>query len=148
MPDGQLRHFCEPPTATSISLASTSTAEPPSVTTASTMNSAPCAWASVPSGSSGCCTPVDVSPWTAISIRAGPLDSAARTASGSTAVPHSLRTHVTLAPCRSAISPHSRPKRPHSAMTTRSPGSVNDAMAASSPARPVPETGNVQVFCV
>ena len=33
-------------------------------------------------------------------------------------------------------------------MTTRSPGSVKDAMAASSPARPVPETGNVQGFCV
>ena len=63
-------------------------------------------------------------------------------------MPHSLRTHATLAPCRSAISPHSRPKRPHSATTTRSPGSVNDAMAASSPARPVPDTGNVKGFCV
>ena len=62
MPEGQLRHFCEPPTATSTSLPSTSTAQPPIVTTASTMNSAPCAWASAASGASGCSTPVEVSP--------------------------------------------------------------------------------------
>ena len=62
--------------------------------------------------------------------------------------PHSARTGTTSAPQRSAISMRSRPKRPHSPTTTRSPGSTRETMAASSPARPVPGTGKARAFSV
>src|SRR5262249_53160324 len=57
-------------------------------------------------------------------------------------------TAETRAPQRSAISISSSPKRPHSPTTTRSPGSTTDVMAASSAARPAPETGNARSFSV
>src|SRR5712692_11363528 len=81
-------------------------------------------------------------------MRVGPPASAFPTASASTMRPHSARTGTTVAPQRSAISIMRRPKRPHSAMTTRSPGSKRETMAASRPARPVPGTGKARSFSV
>src|SRR5207253_2554860 len=73
---------------------------------------------------------------------------AASIASGSMTRPHSAFTGTTSAPQRSAISINSRPKRPHSPTTTRSPGSTSETIAASRPARPVPDTGNARSFRV
>src|SRR5712691_187837 len=77
-------------------------------------------------------------------MRVAPPSSAFATAAGSTMRPHSTRTGTTVAPQRSAISIISRPKRPDSTTTTRSPGSRKDTIAASSPARPVPGTGKAR----
>src|SRR5437870_4868624 len=91
--------------------------------------------------SSGCNTPVEVSPWTSATSLVRPPCNAASIASGSMTRPHSAFTGTTSAPQRSAISINSRPKRPHSPTTTRSPGSTSETIAASRPARPVPDQG-------
>src|SRR5213592_3685360 len=98
--------------------------------------------------SSGCNTPVEVSPWTSATSLVRPPCNAASIASGSMTRPHSAFTGTTSAPQRSAISISSRPKRPHSPTTTRSPGSTSETIAASRPARPVPDTGNARSFRV
>ena len=140
-PYGHDRHFCVPATATSIPQSSVATSAPPSVTTQSASTSAPFACATRAISAKGWRTPVEVSPWTIATSFVGPWRSAASMASGSRIRPHSPRTATTSAPHRSAISIISRPKRPHSPTTTRSPGSTSEPIAASSPARPVPDTG-------
>ena len=77
-----------------------------------------------------------------------PPSSAFAIRSGSITRPQGSRTATTSAPQRSASSIRSSPKRPHSPTTTRSPGSTSEVIAASSPARPVPETGYVNSFAV
>ena len=94
--------------------------------------------------SSGWSTPVDVSPWTMATSLVGARRSSAAIGSGSSTLPQAPRTAETAAPQRSAISMSRSPKRPHSPTITRSPGSTIDVMAASSAARPVPETGNAR----
>ena len=147
-PDGHERHFWVPATITSTPQRSVATSEPPSVTTASAMSSASWERASRPISARGWSTPVDVSPWIMATMRVRPPARARAMASGSMTRPHSARTGTTSAPQRSAISIMSRPKRPHSPITTRSPGSRNETMAASSPARPVPDTGKARSFRV
>ena len=58
--------------------------------------------------------------------------------------PHSTSMGMTSAPKRLAISTLRCPKRPKIGTSTRSPGSMSEASAASMPARAVPSMSSVQ----
>jgi hypothetical protein len=119
-----------------------STGRPPSVVTASTTVSAPCAPATCITSATGFATPVDVSPCTMATMSAPLEASACLTACGSQARPHSPSTFETVAPHRVNISTSRWPKYPFTTTSTRAPGAVTLRIPVSIPAVPVPETGS------
>src|SRR5439155_8071066 len=71
-----------------------------------------------------------------------------RSAAGSIGVPHSASTRTTSAPQRAATSVMRSPNTPLTPTTTTSPGRTTFTNAASMPAEPVPEIGNVSGLLV
>ncbi len=126
---------------------STSSGEPPSDVTASTIVRQSWLRAIPASVAASESAPVEVSAWTNITMRAsGWSRSAFSSRSGSTARPHGSSTSRTSPPQRSAIALSRPPKTPFWQTTTLSPGSTRLTTQLSMPAVPGPETGMVSAF--
>ncbi len=92
---------------------------------------------------------MEVSAWTkASSEAAGVRASTFRTASGSTARPHSCSTTTASAPQRCTFSFMRPPKTPLTQTTTVSPGCTRLTKQASMPTEPGPEIGIVSSLVV
>ena len=114
----------------------------------SATRSAPCAWQSLPSPSSGWWAPVEVSAWTMATAFTFSFFSASSIRPKSHVSPHGISIFTSFAPQRPTMSAMRLPNTPAATTTTVSPGSTTFTSAASMPADPVPEIAMVKGFCV
>ncbi len=137
-PRGIARHFWEPVMLTSTPHASVWTSSPASDDTVSRRKSAPWRRVISPTAPAGYVTPVEVSLCTRVTSFGRTFATTRSKPSRSIGLPSSTSKAVTAAPTRSMTSFIRLPKTPATTTTTRSPGSMREIDAASSPVRPEP----------